>query len=744
MNGECNLENMRTLCVACHSEVTAAQRTDRRLTKMQAKEHLKLVMKQIKDKSRNERLEASDFSEKLILRLLWSIQGALHCAEDERLVPTPFELDSLIFFVSAAALFSQLVLVRAESRAVGHSRVSSCLLPSSVWASMLEVLKNSAAMGVAVNEFCSQWGHPNSHQTKGILGGFCCDLVGSSKWKVSRRFSTIRSVDNARIVIDCCHSPFRILPKKVIGMKQVIQPMTRWGNFVMIADFEPDLLSKEEAMDVSIQKSNIKPDTHEEMSKSCGNLVGCSDKNARHSSRLSFPDSEEGLFMDGTQLHFLEERNEEILSKRMVRLCRSNKVRSALELYMSMEASGLALSVHAYNSLLSCLLRGGSIDAALRVFHAVNERGMCTYHTYSLILKGVAVAHGYDSALRMFAELEEKGVLKTDSDAIVYNTMISVCGKAKDWIQMERVWRRLEEDGYSGTEITYRLLVCSFVRCRQDELAIEAYLEMISNQLKPSEDVMKAIVGASAKEGKWQLALRVFEEMLEQGLKPNAVVHNALINCLGQAGKIILAFKIYNLMKSSGHAADGYTWCALLTALYRGNRCADALVLFEAIRTEGISEVNDHLYNVALMCCQRLRLWGQSLQLLWQMEASGVPISTVSYNHVIETCEVARKPKVALQVYKHMIQEKCSPDTFTYLSLIRSCIWDSLWNEAVEILNLATPNASIYNVLIQGMCLRGRYNSAKNLYQKMQRIGLKSDGKTRALMDRTVSKDRAR
>ncbi|XP_072981422.1 uncharacterized protein [Typha angustifolia] len=43
--GECRLENMRTLCVACHYEITNAQRTELRVMRMRAKEHLKIAMK---------------------------------------------------------------------------------------------------------------------------------------------------------------------------------------------------------------------------------------------------------------------------------------------------------------------------------------------------------------------------------------------------------------------------------------------------------------------------------------------------------------------------------------------------------------------------------------------------------------------------------------------------------------------------------------------------------------------------
>lgn len=39
--GECKLENMRTLCVACHADVTKAQCAERRIARKKAKKQLK-------------------------------------------------------------------------------------------------------------------------------------------------------------------------------------------------------------------------------------------------------------------------------------------------------------------------------------------------------------------------------------------------------------------------------------------------------------------------------------------------------------------------------------------------------------------------------------------------------------------------------------------------------------------------------------------------------------------------------
>ncbi|XP_077223474.1 pentatricopeptide repeat-containing protein At3g29290-like [Tasmannia lanceolata] len=587
---------------------------------------------------------------------------------------------------------------------------------------MIQVLRSSSSISITPNGFPSPH-HLRNHKNKKLVGALYCNLdFSSARRKTSRKTAVNNDLEKYG-------NWTGILPLQIKAVKCGFGSARKRGNFVKVVGFESGLVCEEEELNNSVQEKEEKLN------------MSADEQRLEHRIGPSCPILEGTLCAFDTKLHFLEERDEEVLSKRMLTLSRSNKVRSALELYMSIEASGLRPSIHACNSLLSCLLRNGSLNNALKVFDIMKEKETVTGHTYSLILKAVASAQGCDSALKMFVELEGERTLKRSFDAVVYNTMIAVCGKANNWVQMEGLWRKLKEDGYCGTMVTYRVLISTFVRCGQTELALDAFQEMVQNKLKPCEDVMKAIIGACAKEGKWALALDVFQLMLDGGLKPNAIAYNALINCLGKAGEVDLAFRIYNLMKSSRHVADVYTWNALLSALYRGNRYADVLQLFESIRREKSSDLNAHHYNVTLMSCQRLGLWDRSLQLLWHMEASGIPISTVSYNHVIGACEAARKPQVALQVYKHMIHQKRNPDTFTYLSLIRSCVWGSLWAEAEEILDYVTPDASLYNALIHGMCLRGRTTLAKKLYKRMRNSGLKPDGKTWALMLQHLPRD---
>ncbi|XP_027188889.1 pentatricopeptide repeat-containing protein At3g29290 isoform X2 [Cicer arietinum] len=431
---------------------------------------------------------------------------------------------------------------------------------------------------------------------------------------------------------------------------------------------------------------------------------------------------------------FLEEMDENVLSNRILELSRTNKIRSAMEYFRSMELFGLCPNIHACNSLLLGLLRNGWFDDCFKVFDYVKAKSVTTGHTYSLILMACAKAQGCDSALKFFRKLERECDVKKDFDVVVYNTMISTCKEVDNWSEIERLWSSMKANGCAATLVTYQLLISSFVHCNQSELALYAYHDMVQNGFEPNNNILNSVICVCAKDGKWDDALSVFQKMLMSDLKPNLVACNVLINSLGRVGELKLAFQVYNTMKSLSVKPDAYTYNSLLSSLNKANRHGEALQLYDWIERNQMSEFNKHLYNTALMSCSKLRLWDKALEILWQMEASGLSDLTVSYNLVIRTCELARKPTIAWEVYEHMVHQKCSPNIFTYLSIIRCCTRGDLYEELEEILNKAVPNAALYNAAVQGMSLCGKVDLAKEIYTKMLEHGLEPDVKTRVLM----------
>ncbi|KAJ3673913.1 hypothetical protein LUZ60_005905 [Juncus effusus] len=430
----------------------------------------------------------------------------------------------------------------------------------------------------------------------------------------------------------------------------------------------------------------------------------------------------------------MEERDEKTLSKRLVTLSRSNKTRSAYELFLSMDASNLKPDSHACNSLLSSLLRNGLLPDALKVFDKMIHSEMATAHSYTLVLKALARIEGCNKALALFHKLEGVNNSTREFDIMVFNTMLSICARVKNWVESEKLWRKLSKSSLKGTLLTYDLLISTFVQCGCAELAFEAYHELVRIRLVPNENILKAIIATSTLEGNWELSLSLLNKMITSNIKPSLITFNSVINCLGKSGHAELAFRVYKILQLNNLQPDIYTINALLSALYRSNRYSKAIKLFQGVKKQGKIKLNLHVYNVVLMIFRKLGFWDRALQLLWEMERTGMEMHTESYNHVIYACEIACEPSVALRVYQHMVQRGCKTDNFTYLPLIRCCISGSFWTDLDEILKGIALDMSLYNTIVHELCSQDKIELARKIHVKMLKIGFKPDEKTKALI----------
>ncbi|CAK7327269.1 unnamed protein product [Dovyalis caffra] len=139
--------------------------------------------------------------------------------------------------------------------------------------------------------------------------------------------------------------------------------------------------------------------------------------------------------------------------------------------------------------------------------------------------------------------------------------------------------------------------------------------------------------------------------MKKNGFHGTQVTYSLVVGISFHCSQSELALAAYNEMVQN----------ALNVFQNMANQHVDSLQLFERIKTEQDCQLNEHLYNIARMSCPKLGLRDKALQLLWQVKASELPVSTASYDLAIGACEVARKPKFALEVYEHLVHQKFTP-----------------------------------------------------------------------------------
>ena len=76
------------------------------------------------------------------------------------------------------------------------------------------------------------------------------------------------------------------------------------------------------------------------------------------------------------------------------------------------------------------------------------------------------------------------------------------------------------------------------------------------------------------------------------------------------------------------------------------------------------------------------------------MRSRGIECNVHTYSALMNVCIKANELDLALDVYKQMLEEGCSPNLVTYNTLIDVLVKKGLWEEALKILDTLEKQVS--------------------------------------------------
>ncbi|KAK6284665.1 hypothetical protein POUND7_003617 [Theobroma cacao] len=242
---------------------------------------------------------------------------------------------------------------------------------------------------------------------------------------------------------------------------------------------------------------------------------------------------------------------------------------------------------------------------------------------------------------------------------------------------------------------------------------IETALEnMKMEEIKPTHEALSFIVRVYVDSGFVDKALELFYSVVNiYNSVPNVSACNSLLNSLVELKKVEIAHKVFDEMVEREGCVDNYSVCIMVKGLCKVGKVE-----------EGKKLVEDR--------------WGE-----------GCVPNVVFYNTLIDGCSTKRDVQRAKDLFKELKMKGFLPTLKTYGAMINGFCKkgdfkeiDKLLKEMKEMgLGVNTqgevdvalmirhrmvekgvlPDAGIYNVLMNGLCKKGRFSAAKVLLAKM-------------------------
>ncbi|XWS62041.1 hypothetical protein CRYUN_Cryun07bG0176900 [Craigia yunnanensis] len=330
------------------------------------------------------------------------------------------------------------------------------------------------------------------------------------------------------------------------------------------------------------------------------------------------------------------------------------------------------------NKIITCYIRSGDFDSALRVFDNMSVK---TTVTWNSILAGYTKKHGkIIEALTLFDKIPQK-------DTVSYNIMLacyvqnSDMGKAwsffnsmpfKDTASWNTMISGFAQKGVMGkarelflampekNSVTWSAMISGYVECGELELAVE-FFELAAVK---SVVAWTAMISGYMKFGKIEKAERLFKEMPVKNLVTwNAMIAGYVENCRAEDGlKLFRMMLRYGIRPNHSSLSSVLLGCSELSALQLGKQ-VHQLVCKSLLRDDTTAGTS----LISMYCKSGV------LDDAWKLFLEIKRKDVVSWNAMISGYAQHGAGEKALYLFEEMSGEGIRPDWITFVAVLLAC-----------------------------------------------------------------------
>ncbi|KAK9084622.1 hypothetical protein Sjap_025033 [Stephania japonica] len=324
---------------------------------------------------------------------------------------------------------------------------------------------------------------------------------------------------------------------------------------------------------------------------------------------------------------------------------------------------------------------------------------------YNVVLKVFRKSRDFLGAEKVFDEMLKRGVRP---DNVTFSTVIS-CARACSLPEKAVEWfERMPEFGCSPDDVTYSAMIDAYGRAGNVDMALRLYDRARAERWRVDVITFSTLIKIYGSSGNFDGALNVYEEMKALGAKPNLVIYNRLLDTMGRAKRPWQAKNIYREMRSNGFEPSWATYAALLRAYSRARYGADAISVYREMKEKGI-ELNVILYNTVLAMCADIGFVDEGIEIFEDLKRSGTcKPDSWTFSSLITIYSCSGRVSEAENMLNEMMEAGFEPNIFVLTSIIQCYGKANQTDDVVRTFNRLlelgiTPDNRFYGCLLNVM-----------------------------------------
>ncbi|KAI3904576.1 hypothetical protein MKW98_014756 [Papaver atlanticum] len=245
-----------------------------------------------------------------------------------------------------------------------------------------------------------------------------------------------------------------------------------------------------------------------------------------------------------------------------VLVAHQNYLRTALDLFRTVDRFGISLNTKSYSILIRAFCFDGDISIAYNLFNEMFKRDVLPdAESYRIVMQGLCRKGQVNKAVDLLEDMLNKGFVP---DALSYTSLLNSLCRKKKLREAYKLLCRMKVKGCNPDIVHYNTIILGFCREKKAVDACKIVDDMESSGCGPNLVSYRTLVNGLCNHGMYDEATNFMYEMISKGFSPHVSVFNSLIKGFCNVGKIEEACRVLQEMPKHREAPHREIWVAIV------------------------------------------------------------------------------------------------------------------------------------------------------------------------------------
>ncbi|XP_057868481.2 pentatricopeptide repeat-containing protein At5g39350 [Cryptomeria japonica] len=326
--------------------------------------------------------------------------------------------------------------------------------------------------------------------------------------------------------------------------------------------------------------------------------------------------------------------------------------------------------VCSWTVMITAYARQGSPEEALRLFYLMQRAGVQPNHfTFATVVSACTRLAALEQGREIHQDVISSGL---QSDVFVVNALIDMYAKCGSIEQA----RRLFEDMPQPDIVSWTAIIAGYVWNGLADEAEDLFKRMQFSGFRPNLKTYASVLPACAELAHLGAGMAIHGEIIKRGLQSHLFVGSNLVNMYAKCGDLNIARDVFDEIPQR----DNVSWTVMIAGYAQNGWDDEVLQTFQEMQEAGV-ETNSRTFTTVLSVCAKLAALEEGIQIHGAMIRSGVQYEIPVVNcliHIYAKCG-------SLDMARKVLDKVDHPDVLSWTAMVSGYAQNERGEEALEL-----------------------------------------------------------